>query len=298
MVKIKEFFRHYLLIIVLAFTATIVGIVVVLLPKPTPISEKPKPPIIKPPQFNQANIAPGNIFYQLDLKETPLQLPNTLPVYQARPRETFDWPRIISQNLEGPPIVKNATEAAGLAKGFLSQHNRWTPELEAGDFEIKFLKIGGFEVFPTENFEKADLLAIHFWPKIDNLIIVVGQNPNIGGVEVWVAKNGKVQKVKENLANLDTSNPVEYPIISFTQAWEKITQQKGTIVVLSKQEEEYGVSQLQLSSVIINKVYLAYFQEQNLPAKLQPIWVLQGKTILANREESGVSIYLPAILEL
>jgi len=297
MVRFKSFFRHYWLIIVLAFIATIVGIVVVLLPKPTSISEKPKLPALSLPQFTKADIASGNIFYQLDLKETPPETPNILPVYQARPKEPFNWSKIITQNLEGPPIVKSATEAARLAKGFLSQQKRWTPELEAGDFEVKFLKIGGFEVFPTESFEKADLLAIHFWPKINNYL-VVGSNPNLGGVEVWVAKNGKIQKVKENLANLDTSDPVDYPIISFTQAWEKITQQKGMIVALSKQEEEYGVTRLQLSSVIINKTYLAYFQEQNLPAKLQPIWVFQGKTILTSGEESEVSICLPAILEL
>lgn len=294
MVKVKEFFRHYWLIMFLALVATVIGVVVVFLPKPAP--EKPKPPTLPPPQFVQANIAPGNIFYQLDLEQTPPHIPETLPVYQARPRESFDWTKIIKPNLEGPLVVKTATEAAGFSKGFLSQYKRWTPELEAGDFEVRFLKIGGFEVFPVEDFEKADLLAVHFWPKINNFL-VVGQNPNIGEVEVWVAKNGKTQKVKENLANLDTSNPVDYPIISFTQAWEKITQQKGTIVALSKQEEEYGVTRFQLSSVIINKTYLAYFQEENLPAKLQPIWVFQGKTILINGEESGVSIFLPAILE-
>jgi len=90
---------------------------------------------------------------------------------------------------------------------------------------------------------------------------------------------------------------VEYPIISFIQAWEKISEQKGVIVSLKKQEEEYGVYQSQLSSIIINKAYLAYFQEENLPASLQPIWVFQGKTIFVNGEESEVSVFLPAILE-
>jgi len=84
MVRFKNFFRHYWLIIVLAFVATIVGIVVVLLPKPTPISEKPKLPALSSPQFTKADIASGNIFYQLDLKETPSETPNVLPVYQAR----------------------------------------------------------------------------------------------------------------------------------------------------------------------------------------------------------------------
>lgn len=293
MVKVKEFFRHYWFFIFLAFLATIIGGLVFFFRQPTTLPQPPKLPTLVPPQFKPAQIAEGRIFYQLDLKENAPEAPDKLPFYQVQSRPSFNYP--VKANLEGKSILISPTQAAGLAKGFLGQNNRFPEELNQGEYQIKFLKIGGYEVFPTDSFEKADIVAVHFYPKIGDLYII-DNNPFSALVEVWIGKNGQPQKVRDFLAEYKKTEGGDYPIISFTKAWQAI-EQKGTVVSVLKQEETYSPAVVKINTIVIDKVYLAYFQPSELPSLLQPIWVFQGKAILQDGTESEVTVYLPAIEE-
>lgn len=295
MVKVKEFFQRYWLFILLAFLATVVAGIVIFFRQPeVPRPEPVELPSLTHPRFEPAQITKGRILYQLDLIEKAPEAPATLPVYQAKPRASFDYP--IETDLGGKQIVTSTTQAAGLAKGFLNQNNRLTEELNQGEYQTMFFKIGGFEVYPANSFEEADIIAVHFYPKVNNLI-VIDNNPFSALVEVWIGKNGKPRKVKDFLADYEPVEDNDYPIISFTEAWQVVTEQKGAITSLKKQEETYEIVAVKINTIIITKAYLAYFQSEELPASLQPVWVFQGRAILQDGTESEVAVYLPAIEE-
>ena len=287
MVKIKGFFRRYWLFIFLAFLATILAMIVLFRTKPSHIVEEPQLPLLNRPLFQKAKITTGAINYQLSLQEEIPQSPEKLAVYRARPPSFFDYSKLTNPNLEGEKIITSTTQAAGLAKTFLEQNKRLPPDLKKGTYGVKFFKVSGYEVFQTENFASSDILTVHFYPQIDDYL-VLGSSPFSALVEVWVGKNGQIQKVKDFLAEYDRTDAVEYPLVSFDQAWQMITNQKGTIVSLVVQEKAYAPPAVKIENVTIIKAYLAYFQEQELPSKLQPIWVFEGQT---------TAVYLPAIVE-
>jgi hypothetical protein len=113
-----------------------------------------------------------------------------------------------------------------------------------------------------------------------------------------VGKNAQVQKVKDFLADYDQSFPLDYPLITFDQAWQEIEAQKGTVVGLTKQEAVYSPVAVGLNSITITQAFIAYYQPSELPASLQPIWVFKGFALLQDRTESEVAVYLPAIEEV
>jgi hypothetical protein len=296
MVKIKYFFQRYWLFILLAFLATIVVGLVLIKPRLKPPTEIVQPATLEKPLFNQAKINPEKINFQLNLTgETP-KAPPKLPVYRVSPQKQFDYSPLVKINLEGEKIVASPEEAAAYAKGFLEKNQRWNSYLENGEFENDYFKVGGYEVFRTDSFEKADIIAVHFYPEI-NKLLVIGTSPFSGLVEVWVGKNAQVQKVKDVLADYDLSYPLDYPLITFDQAWQEIEAQKGTIVSLTKQEEVYSPVTISISSININQAFLAYYQPSELPSSLQPIWVFEGTAFLQDYSESEVAVYLPAIEE-
>jgi len=293
MVKLKEFFQRYWLFILLAFLATVIVGVVILRPK---APGAPKLASLAQPYFSKANLAEGRIFYHLSLDKEVAETPKELPVFSAQLRSYFDYSKLARPNLEGEKIVDSALQAAGFAKGFLKENNRWTPELENGEYETNFLKIGGFEVYEIQFLEDAEIIITQFYPKINDYLIV-GRIPFSGLMEVWVAKNGRIQKVKDELAQYDQTKPINYPLTSLDEAWQQIEEQKGTVVYVGTQEETYDLSPVKISDVTINKAFLAYFQEEEQPSFLQPIWVFQGKAIFRDGTETEVAIYLPAIEE-
>ncbi len=296
MVRIKHFFQRYWVLVLLAFIATVIVGIVLIRPKLGPPVEIAPTASLKRPVLPQAKILDTKISYQLDLSDESPEAPRTLPVYQAHPREEFDYSALAKPNLEGEQVVSSPEQAAGYAKGFLEKNKRWTPELENGEYETNFLKIGGFEVFKALSFADADIIAVLFYPEIDNYLIV-GKSPFSGSVEVWVGRNAQIQKVEDFLADYETTDSSTYPLLSFTQAWEAIIDQKGSVVSLVKQEEAYDQTIIGINSIRVTQAFLAYYQPFDLPSSLQPIWVFKGIALLQDRTESEVGVYLPAIEE-
>ena len=297
MVKIKYFFQRYWLFVLLAFLATMIIGLVLIKPRIRPPTEVAQPATLETPVFNQAKINPGKIAYQLNLSGEPPKVSKKLPVYRASLQKQFDYSSLVEINLEGEKIVNSSEQAAGYAKGFLEKNQRWNSTLESGEFEVNFFKVGGYEVFQIDNFENADIIAVHFYPEI-NKLLVVGSSPFSGLMEVWVGKNAQIQKVKDFLADYDQSFPLDYPLITFDQAWQEIEEQKGIVVSLIKQEAVYSPVAVGLNSITITQAFIAYYQPPELPNSLQPIWVFKGLALLQDRTESEVAVYLPAIEEV
>lgn len=294
MVKIKYFFQRYWVLVLLAFIATVIVGIVLIRPRLGPPIEIAPIASLKRPVFPQAKILETKISYQLALPDESPEAPKVLPVYQAHPQEEFDYSNLARPNLEGEQIVSSVEQATSYAKGFLEKNKRWTPELENGKYETNFLKVGGYEVFKTNSFVKADIIAVHFYPEINHYLII-GNSPFSGLMEVWMGKNAQVQKVKDFLTNYDTTDPLTYPLLSFSQAWQKITDQEGTVTSLVKQEEVYDQTVIGINSIKIIQAFLTYYQPFDLPSSLQPIWVFKGIAVLQDRTESEVAVYLPAI---
>lgn len=297
---VKNFLRRYWIFIVLAFLATIVIGIVFNKPKVSP-KENDIPlsssllPQLTSPNFKKAKITGRIIDYRFEFSES-IKTPTSLPVYQVQPRTFFNYAKPIKPGLEGEKIITSTNQAGELVKDFLVKNSRWSTELENGIFNVEYFKAGGYETFKVNDFSQADILSLHFYPQI-NQYLVFGNSPFSGLLEVWIGKNGKIQKVKDFLGNYDQTSFTDYPLVSLKEAEQMIRNQKETVVSITAQEETYGSSEIRISSVSLNKVYLAYFQEEDLPSLLQPIWVFEGNTILKDGSKSEIAIYLPAVLE-
>ena len=291
--KLKHFLKSYWIFVLLSLLVVFVINLAVSKPKIT-LPKIDQSQLLKHPSLVSAPLEKGEIEFVSAINDKP-QAPEKLPVYLARPKASYDYSILIRQKQNETPI-SSVGEAENLARAFLLKNNRLTDELSNSDYKVNFMKTGGFETFQVNNFEDADILSIEFYPKVNNYLIV-GNTPFSSLMEVLLNKKGIIKKVSDATANYDQSEARTLPIVSFEKAWQMLTEQKGIITALSVQETTYNPQPARVQQVIVNTASLAYFQEQNLPASLQPIWVFTGDTVIDGATYSKVAIYLPAIEE-
>ena len=96
---------------------------------------------------------------------------------------------------------------------------------------------------------------------------------------------------------IETETNATYPIIPVQEAWDMVTEGKAVITqVTPKQsnpfEPYYPVS---VEKVLIDNIYLAYYETPKLQTYLQPIYVFSGKYTTRGTEGGDVTLYFPAI---
>ena len=88
-----------------------------------------------------------------------------------------------------------------------------------------------------------------------------------------------------------------YPIITVQSAWKAVSAGNGIISNITAKDSDAFKSPVPvaLSRILINQVYLAYYETPEFQKYMQPIFVFEGKYIGQDRNTGNISIYYPAI---
>lgn len=197
------------------------------------------------------------------------------------------------------------TSAKERANNILKELDRLNDPLYlTGTYEVILGRWRGNQVVETISTLDAQIARVDLFRFIDDFPIL-GPDSKKGLIHMFlqlpdatIATSLEYPKLETSIKTIDTENTGTYPIINVEQAWDQITQGNGIIANVTPESlspfSDYNNS-AEISEIIINNVYLAYYESLFYQQYLQPIYVFEGN-YNANRGESGsITYYYPAI---
>ncbi len=188
---------------------------------------------------------------------------------------------------------------------FFEQLSRMDETYENGDLKVTFAYIGGNKLFATTALRDVQYARVDLYRKIGDYV-VLGTDPKVGNLNVLMAipKNTREQPIVYPRANavykeIDiTSTPqASYPLIDITTAWEAVKNGKG--VITSARPSNSSVFDKEstpiVNEILIDNIYLAYYESSKEQTYIQPIYVFEGKYKSLGSQGGDIAIYLPAI---
>ncbi len=195
------------------------------------------------------------------------------------------------------------SSAKASAEKILRSIGRFDDGLYPKGYSIVHLgKIIGGALVETKDPKEAQIAMVDFYRGI-NSSPILGPDPKKGMLHMIV---GYPQQQPSPLVNpvvetylweIDPNSSATYPIITVQEAWKAITDGKGVITnVTPKDSNPFSpYSPTRVESILIDNIYLAYYDNPILQQYLQPIYVFEGKYTTKGTEGGSISLYFPAI---
>ena len=103
-------------------------------------------------------------------------------------------------------------------------------------------------------------------------------------------------KIRAHTLELETNSNATYAIISVADAWAKVKEGSGVVSsVIPKSTSPFEKYQpAKVDKILINEVYLAYYDNPGLQKYVQPIYVFDGN-YTSTGGEGDITIYFPAV---
>jgi hypothetical protein len=179
------------------------------------------------------------------------------------------YPYLNDQLLLSPEKVPDKTEAITLAKNYLENAKKLTPDLTDGEQKVTFWKIeyDGLKSAPSQS--EANVVRVNFYRKNLADIKFVTANLNEAPVSVLVSgstvDNKQIIEVNYKYMPIDEQSFSTYPIKTNQEAMADL-----------KSGNYWPAADTTGSDMVIRKMYLAYFEPISLTNYLQPIYVFEG----------------------
>lgn len=199
-----------------------------------------------------------------------------------------------------PTGILTAQEAIKVAEELVTNLNRYEDELYIeGSKNVTLGKFVRGEILETSTALDAQIAKVDFTRKIKTYPIL-GPDPTEGLMTVTLGMRGRGNvdflNVKANYWEINPTSNATYPIISVTEAWNAVSSGQGVIASVTSNDkspfEEY--KPLRVERVLINKIYIAYYDSKKPQKYLQPIYVFEGNYI-SSGDEGDIVIYFPAL---
>jgi len=193
-----------------------------------------------------------------------------------------------------PPPAAAAIEQA---KRFLQNLNFLSGDYANGRQEVTYLRIEGESLRKVENLSEAQLTRVDFFREIDKQP-VVGPEPFAGLICVLLGKD-IVPFITYNAWPLDPLQSTTYPLKTVEQVWSEVERGQARLVylALAKADPFSSYAPQEPQTIFVRKIFLGYFDTEKLQDYLQPIYILEGLGLTANRVQLKYIAYLPAIAD-
>lgn len=200
--------------------------------------------------------------------------------------------------------------AIQLARQMLIQIERFEDKLyvleERGSQEVELGKFRGNNLVKADSVSEAQFAKVDFYRQILDYPIL-GSDPTQSLLQVYVKAQTRNDEFPElNYPRVtayhwevDTDQQSTYPLIPVDLAWQEISAGRGVIANATPN----GLSpfdkppSVRAERILVNEIYLAYY-DRNVPQSfLQPIYVFEGNyTSTGSGGTSGIiTIYYPAV---
>lgn len=197
------------------------------------------------------------------------------------------------------------------AVAFLSGRGLLNFGYENGQHQVTLSKIENGQILKTDNLADAGLSQIDFFRTLPTgkakEKVVAPESPPLvtplfgqGNVQLLVyASNKSVEplRVKYNNWEIDTQKTETYPLKPINLAWQEVTGGNAFVSLVRDRaalslEPPTGVA---LTKVFIRKIYLGYFDDEDVQKYLQPIYVFEGDARDAESKIYDFAVYVHAI---
>ncbi len=189
------------------------------------------------------------------------------------------------------------------AKNTLSNIYRFNDQLyPVGKQEVHLGHYAGGKIYETKDLREAQIALVDFFRYIENYPIL-SPDPYKGLMRVVVRNPSKDPNVMNNPLleayywEIDPSTKSTYPKIPVKEAREMITKGKGVISNVTPKNsnpfETYDATTVE--KILIDQIFLAYYETPKYQKYLQPIYVFSGKYTTRGTEGGDVTLYFPAI---
>jgi len=197
----------------------------------------------------------------------------------------------------------NKDSAVQMGKDTMSSIFRFNDGLYPnGKQNVKLGYYIGNKLFETENQNEAQVALVDFYRSIEEYPIL-GPDPSKGLMRMIVGAKFKQPNPLSNpyleayYWEIDTQTDSMYPIITVQEAWKMVTGGKAVITQVTPRQSNpfepyYPVS---VDKVLIDNIYLAYYETPKFQTYLQPIYVFSGKYTTRGTEGGDITLYFPAI---
>lgn len=250
-----------------------------------------------------------NLAKKLDFVTLPKEISPSLYFWQEGNKSlrantvtgNFEIDSDISQMTLSVGDLPSPGEIKSTAKGYMDGKGLLRSGFEIGSQEVVLIKKSGLALSKAVSLSETSLARIDFFRSLkagdDVTIPILPQNPKKGLVELYYVGDGNFPKVRYTAWDFDFEKGETYPLRSINSAWEDVKNNRGFITYLQYQGSDSleSLNSLSLIDIYIRKIYLAYFDDENIQNFLQPIYVFEGDGKDGDGQAVDVSIYLPAV---
>ncbi len=189
------------------------------------------------------------------------------------------------------------------AQSLLRSFGRFDDLYNSGTSTVYLGKITQSDIEETVISEEAQIAKVDFFRSI-NKYKVVGPDPKKGLLSLYVRKpendlllNAPVIEAYYNGINPDSS--ASYPIISPAEAWQAVRSGLGVVTNATPRNFNHfkNYSPVRVEKILIDNIYIGYYETPEYQTFLQPIYVFEGKYTTRGSEGGSIAIYFPAILK-
>jgi hypothetical protein len=196
----------------------------------------------------------------------------------------------------------NEDSAKKFARDKLISINRFNDEFYSNGFATARLgKLTLAGLTETTNTREAQLARVDFFRSINNYPIL-GLDPKKGLLHLYIRNPSGYTPLNNPAveAYLWTINPdsrATYPIISVGEAWKAVTDGNGVAANVTPKGANPFVpyTPTRVESILVDNIFLAYYDTPKSQKFLQPIYVFDGKYTTRGTEGGYITIYFPAI---
>ncbi len=200
-------------------------------------------------------------------------------------------------------INLDRNELINMGAGKMSEINRFNDGLyQTGNHKLKLGYYAGKKIYETDDIGQAQVALIDFYRSIEEFPIL-GPDPSKGLLRMIITNYSKTPNplnnpfIEAHYWEIDTDTKATYPIITVQEAWKMVTEGKAVITQVTPRQSNpfepyYPVS---VEKVLIDNIYLAYYETPKLQTYLQPIYVFSGKYTTRGTEGGDITLYFPAI---
>lgn len=199
-----------------------------------------------------------------------------------------------------------ADTATDQARNMLISAGRFGDTYYTGTSKAYLGKFVGGEIHAINFDYEAQIARVDFFRGFKSFPIL-GPDPYKGLLHVWVGMPKenkykqlifpKVEAYQWELVDKEKDQEATYPIIPVAMAWAEVNKNKGVIAgIMAKDGNPFeAYVPIRVDKILINSIYLAYYDTPKLQKYLQPIYVFDGNYTTVGGGAGQLTVYYPAI---
>lgn len=160
----------------------------------------------------------------------------------------------------------------------------------------------GNKLYETDNTAEAQLALVDFYRSIETFPIL-GPDPSKGLMRIIITKQSRNPTPLDNpfleatYWEIDPETKATYPIIKVSEAWNMVINNRAVITqIVPRKSNPFDIySPVSVERILIDNIYLAYYETPKYQTYLQPVYVFSGKYTTRGTEGGDISLYFPAI---